>query len=48
MADDDVSLPRATLQKWIKDATPADLRVSGEASDLILKCCNEFVQVVPC
>ena len=46
MADDEVSLPKSTLQKAIKDLLPADMRVAGDAVDLLVQCCNEFVHLV--
>ncbi|GAB4820817.1 hypothetical protein N2152v2_007863 [Parachlorella kessleri] len=47
MADDsEVSLPKSTLQKTIKDLLPADMRVAGDAVDLLVQCCNEFVHLV--
>lgn len=44
--DDDVSLPKSTLSKAIRDAVPSGMRVSGDAVDLILSCCNEFVHLL--
>lgn len=47
MADDsEVSLPKSTLQKSIKDLLPPDMRVAGDAVDLLVQCCNEFVHLV--
>lgn len=44
--DDDVSLPKSTLSKAIREAVPSGMRVSGDAVDLILACCNEFVHLL--
>ena len=43
---DDVGLPRSTLQKAIKDMLPQDLRIAGDASDLLVQCCNQFVHLI--
>eukprot|EP00887_Chlorella_sp_A99_P002587 scaffold6.g2587.t1 len=44
--EDELGLPKATMQKSIKGLLPKDMRVAGDAVDLITKCCNEFVQLV--
>ncbi|KAG2484614.1 hypothetical protein HYH03_016568 [Edaphochlamys debaryana] len=46
MADDEVSLPRTTLQKMVKDLLPADMRVANDTVELIVSCCTEFIQLV--
>ncbi|GLI64457.1 hypothetical protein VaNZ11_007729 [Volvox africanus] len=47
MADDnDVSLPRTTLQKMIKDLVPPDMRVANDTVDLVIACCTEFIQLI--
>eukprot|EP01096_Ripella_sp_DP13-Kostka_P012047 TRINITY_DN4959_c0_g1_i1.p1 TRINITY_DN4959_c0_g1~~TRINITY_DN4959_c0_g1_i1.p1 ORF type:complete len:160 (+),score=64.37 TRINITY_DN4959_c0_g1_i1:87-566(+) len=46
MADDGLSLPKATVAKLIKDFLPDDIKCSLEARDLVLDCCVEFVQLV--
>ncbi|KAK9909525.1 hypothetical protein WJX75_003668 [Coccomyxa subellipsoidea] len=43
---DDVSLPRATVEKIVKDVLPKDIRLASNALDLLLECCGEFVQLV--
>lgn len=43
---DDVGLPKSSLQKSIKDMLPADMRIAGDASDLLVQCCNQFVHLV--
>ncbi len=40
MADDEISLPKATLQKMIKDFMPGDTRLASEAVDMIVGCCT--------
>lgn len=44
--DNDVSLPRATLSKMIKDYVPQDVRVANDTIDLLIECCTEFIQLV--
>lgn len=39
----DGTLPKSTLQKYIKDALPEGTKIAGEALDLVVQCCNEFV-----
>lgn len=47
MAEDaEVSLPKSTLQKTVKDLLPAEMRVAADAMDLLLHICNEFVHLV--
>lgn len=43
--DEDLNLPRASLNKLIKEVLP-DLRVANEVRDLLLQCCNEFIHLV--
>jgi len=43
--DDDLSLPRAAINKLIKETLP-QLRVSVETRDLIANCCNEFIHLL--
>jgi len=40
--EDDKCVPRAAVYKMIKDCTP-QLRVSGEAKEFFVQCCNEFI-----
>lgn len=44
--DNDVSLPKASLTKLIKESMPPDIRVAGDTMDLLMNCCVEFVQLV--
>jgi len=43
---DDLGLPKSSLQKAIKDLLPGDMRIAGDASDLLVACCNQFVHLV--
>lgn len=43
--EDDLNLPRAAINKLIKETLP-QVRVSIEARDLIAQCCNEFIHLV--
>jgi len=44
--DDDVSLPKATLQKLVKDFMLEDMRVAGDTVEMLVNCCTEFVQLI--
>lgn len=43
--DDDLSIPRAALNKMIKELLP-NIRVANDARELILNCCTEFIHLV--
>ncbi|XP_074654264.1 protein Dr1-like [Tubulanus polymorphus] len=43
--DDDLSIPRAALNKMIKELAP-NVRVANEARELILNCCTEFIHLI--
>jgi len=43
--DEDVTLPRAAVNKMIKEMIP-NVRVSNDARELILNCCTEFIHLV--
>jgi len=43
---DDVSLPRATMFKIIKEMLPPDVRVAKDAQDLLVECCVEFINLL--
>lgn len=45
-ADDELNLPRATVQKIISDLLPADMSAAKEVKDLILESCTEFIRLV--
>lgn len=40
--DDELNIPRAALNKMIKELTP-NVRVANDARELILACCTEFI-----
>jgi histone H3/H4 len=44
--DDDVSLPKSTIQKLIKDLMPDGVRIAADATDMVARCANEFVHLV--
>lgn len=44
-ADDDLTIPRAAMNKMIKEVLP-DVRLAQEARELILNCCNEFIHLI--
>ena len=43
--DDELSIPRAALNKMIKEVIP-NVRVANEARELILNCCTEFIHLL--
>ena len=43
--DDELSIPRAALNKMIKELVP-NVRVANDARELILNCCTEFIHLV--
>ena len=43
--DDELSIPRAALNKMIKELIPS-IRVANDARELILNCCTEFIHLV--
>ncbi|KAH3798082.1 hypothetical protein DPMN_151672 [Dreissena polymorpha] len=43
--DDELSIPRASLNKMIKEVIP-NVRVANDARELILNCCTEFIHLV--
>ncbi|EOR04995.1 hypothetical protein E3P77_00458 [Wallemia ichthyophaga] len=44
--DDDLTLPKATAEKLIKDMLPPELTVAKETRDLLIECCVEFIHLV--
>ncbi|CAO1617300.1 unnamed protein product [Parajaminaea phylloscopi] len=44
--DDEVSLPRATVQKLIQELLPGDMSVAKEVKDLVIESCTEFIRLV--
>ncbi|RKP08116.1 histone-fold-containing protein [Thamnocephalis sphaerospora] len=45
-ADDDLSLPKATVQKLINEMMPADISCAKETRDLLIECCVEFIHLI--
>ncbi|KAG0503373.1 hypothetical protein HPP92_003445 [Vanilla planifolia] len=43
---EDVSLPKATMFKIIKEMLPPDVRVARDTQDLLVECCVEFINLV--
>lgn len=43
--DDEVTIPRAALNKMMKEILP-HVRVAGDARELILNCCTEFIHLI--
>jgi len=44
--DEDLSLPKATVQKMISDLLPNDVSCAKETRDLIIECCVEFIHLI--
>eukprot|EP00951_Prasinocladus_malaysianus_P007311 scaffold52609_cov47-Prasinocladus_malaysianus.AAC.4 len=44
--DEEVALPRATLNKMIRDALPGDMRLSSDCNDKMIECCEEFISLI--
>ncbi|CAI7828411.1 unnamed protein product [Closterium sp. NIES-54] len=43
---EDVSLPKATMSRLIKEMLPRDVRVSKDTQDLLMDCCLEFINLI--
>lgn len=43
--DDELTLPRASINKMIKELVPS-VRIANEARELVLNCCTEFIHLV--
>ncbi|KAK9447471.1 histone-fold-containing protein [Limtongia smithiae] len=43
---DDLSLPKATVQKIVSEIVPPDLVFSRDARDALIECCVEFIGVL--
>ncbi|GAB0087679.1 Protein Dr1 [Sergentomyia squamirostris] len=43
--DDELTLPRASINKMIKELIPS-IRVANESRELILNCCTEFIHLI--
>jgi len=44
--DEELTLPKATVQKLINEMLPSDLTCSKETRDLIIECCVEFIHLI--
>eukprot|EP00128_Syssomonas_multiformis_P007087 Colp12_sorted_trinity150504_noHs@12409 len=44
--ESELSLPKATIYKLIKEMLPNDIKMAGDARDLISECCTEFVHLI--
>jgi histone H3/H4 len=44
-AEDELTIPRASLNKMMKELLP-NVRISNEAKELVMNCCTEFVHVI--
>eukprot|EP00873_Tetraselmis_striata_P045428 jgi/Tetstr1/465692/TSEL_010333.t1 len=44
--DDEVGLPRATINKMIRDSMPSDSRLSADCCDKLIECATEFVNLL--
>ncbi|XP_065164938.1 protein Dr1 [Atheta coriaria] len=43
--DDELTLPRASINKMIKELVPT-VRIANEARELVLNCCTEFIHLL--
>lgn len=43
--DEELTLPRASVNKMIKDALP-NIRVANDVREMIMNCCTEFIHLV--
>ncbi|GAA5805979.1 histone-fold-containing protein [Thamnidium elegans] len=44
--EDDLSLPKATVQKLINEMMPDDIICSKDTRDLLIDCCVEFIHLI--
>ncbi|CAG8558396.1 3907_t:CDS:2, partial [Ambispora leptoticha] len=44
--DDELSLPKATVQKLITEMLPADIVCAKDTRDLLIDCCVEFIHLI--
>jgi len=44
--DDDLSLPKATVQKIVSEIIPPDLVFSRDTRDALIECCVEFIMIL--
>ncbi|KAI9091904.1 histone-fold-containing protein [Phlyctochytrium arcticum] len=45
-AEEELSLPKATVTKLIQEMMPADISCAKDARDLIADCCVEFIHMI--
>ncbi|KAF9221895.1 histone-fold-containing protein [Gyrodon lividus] len=45
-ADDDLSLPKATVAKMITELLPSEVTCAKETRDLVIECCVEFIHLI--
>ncbi|KAF9246976.1 TATA binding protein-associated phosphoprotein [Melanogaster broomeanus] len=45
-ADDDLSLPKATVAKMISELLPNEVTCAKETRDLVIECCVEFIHLI--
>ena len=43
--DDELNIPRAALNKMIKELVP-NIRIANDSRELILNCCTEFIHLL--
>jgi len=43
---DDLSLPKTTVNSCIKSALPANMKVTAETQELVMKCTIEFIHLL--
>lgn len=46
MEDEELSLPKATIQKLIQEYLPKDMSCAKDTRDLLIECCVEFIHLV--
>lgn len=46
MSEEDLSLPRATVQKILSEILPTDTCVTKEAREALIECCINFIMIV--
>ncbi|KAG2201805.1 hypothetical protein INT46_010865 [Mucor plumbeus] len=44
--DDELSLPKATVQKLINEMMPDDIVCAKDTRDLLIDCCVEFIHLI--
>ncbi|ODV73129.1 negative cofactor 2 transcription regulator complex subunit NCB2 [Cyberlindnera jadinii NRRL Y-1542] len=44
--NEELTLPKATVQKIISEVLPSELTFSKEARDVVIECCIEFIMIL--